>query len=287
MDKDDATVTGYDETKKGHIQTVLDANMDQGNKKKVESAQRMLDAMDSPNISHYLEDMDDEFIVYSKRDMESPGRKMLKCQYSMGNNGTPAFVGDPQEVQQKVEYVPIVNSGRKNVNKKGGNEMSTDKQGCGKCMEKVIAIINSNSTHFTAEDREWLLTQEEAILDKLMPKAPEKPVEVNSQPAPKPIEALSEEDKADLAWAKRMRQERRQTLIQGIQANTSKELWPESELLVMNEAFLEKLHNSVVKDDEPEETHVANYALNGNTRRNVAEAIAPMYPTGIEVETKK
>lgn len=283
---DNTQVTGYDEKKKDHIQSVLDVNMDQGYKKKVESAQRMLDAMDSQTISHYLEDMSDDFIVYSVRDVNSPRRKMLKSQYTMGNNGVPAFTGDPQEVRQKIEYVPIVNGGQQTVNKKGGNQMSA-KPECGKCMEKVIAIINSNSTQFTAEDREWLLTQEEAVLDKLMPKASEKPIEVNTAQAPKPIEVLSDEDKADLAWAKRMRQERRQTLIQGIQANTSKELWPEAELLTMSESFLEKLHNSVVEEDVTETNQVANYALNGNTRRSVTEDVIPMYPTGIEVETKK
>jgi hypothetical protein len=280
------------EEKQLHIKSIIDANMDQGYKAMVESAQRMLDAMDNQTSSHYLEDMNSSHVIYSKRSRENPGKKMLKQQYEMDANGMPTLVGNPQEVKQKVEYVPVVHMERKsNNNSKGGQTMENEKKPCGQCMEKVIAIINSNSTHFTAADREWLLTQEETILDKLMPKEPEKKVEVNTEkPKTETVQVLSDDDKADLAWARRERKERRQKMINGIQANTEKDLWPEADLMTMSEAFLEKLYNSVVPEDGEGDEETANYSLNGSSRRIEANASAvePLYPTGVEVvENKK
>jgi hypothetical protein len=275
-----------------HLQNFLSTNMDQGYKAKVESAQRMLDAMDSASASYYLEEMDGEHIIYSKRSREQPGKQLLKCQYEMDTNGVPTFVGNPQEVKQKVEYVPLAHIGQPSVNNKGGKTMNNDEKPCGHCMEKVIAIIGSNSTHFTAADREWLLTQEEAILDKLLPKEPEKKEPVaNAKPveltAEQVLNAMSAEDKAALAYGRKQLAERRKKMVQGIQANTEKDLWPEAELNTMSEAFLEKLYNSVVTDDE-DQPEVANYALNGGYRRGIENnsEVEALYPVGVEIEKK-
>ena len=46
---------------------------------------------------------------------------------------------------------------------------------------KVERLIQSNKTHFTEGDKEWLLTQEESTLDKLMPK--DTAIDVNSDSA--------------------------------------------------------------------------------------------------------
>ena len=282
------------EEKREHIKNILEINAKQGYKGMIESAQRMLDAMDNQTASHYLEDMNNTHIVYSKRNRDAGGRKMLKQQYETDVNGISTLVSNPQEVTPKLEYVPVVHMERKisNNNSKGGNKMDNEKKPCGQCMEKVIAIINSNSTHFTAADREWLLTQEEGILDKLMPKDPEKKIEVNTAPAEitseQILKALSAEDKAALSYGKKQLAEKKAKMIKGIQANTEKDLWPETELNILSEAFLEKLYNSVVPEDDEEE-EVANYSLNGNSRRvqNNGTEVEAMYPVGVEIETKK
>ena len=293
----DEKIVQINEEKKNHIQFILDANMDQGYKMMIESTQRILDRMDNQNVLHYLEEMNNEYIIYSKRDRESSGKKMLKCQYELDVNGVPQLIGDSIEVKQKIEYIPvnthmIRTKFNNNNNSKGGNTMSDEKKPCGQCMEKVVAIIQSNAAGMSETDREWLLTQEEATLDMLLSKKPvekviEKKVEVNAQLTSEQIlNAMSAEDKAALAFGKKQLSEKRAGMIKGIQDNTSKELWPDVELNTMSVEFLEKLYNSVKSDDQED---VVNYSLNGNARRidvNFGEEEA-LYPVGVEIETKK
>jgi hypothetical protein len=192
--------------------------------------------------------------------------------------------------QKKEDDVPVKHMVRTkfNNNLKGGK--MEEKKDCGQCMEKIVAIIQGNAAGMTEADREWLLVQEEATLDKLLSKKPvekvvEKVVEVNAKlTSDQILNAMSTEDKAALAFGRRQLAEKRATMIKGIQDNTSKELWPDAVLNTLSEDFLDKLYTSVKSDEED-----VNYSLNGNSRYidvNTGEEEC-LYPVGVEFETKK
>jgi hypothetical protein len=208
-------------------------------------------------------------------------------------------------VNQKTEDVPVVKHivrTKFNNNSKGGK--MDKKEDCGQCMEKIVAIIKGNAAGMTETDREWLLVQEEATLDKLLSKKPvEKKVDTNAGTdemmkkkdckevsthseltSEQILKALSAEDKAALAFGRRQLAEKRASMIKGIQDNTSKELWPDVVLNTLSEDFLDKLYTSVKSDEED-----VNYSLNGNSRYIDANAGEEecLYPVGVEFETKK
>jgi hypothetical protein len=276
------------EIKKTSIQKILEANTDQGFQAKLDSCRRLIDDMDSEDCWHSLEDMTSKYVIYQKRSRKDHINDLYQQLYEEDETGNFRLTGNPQKVIRNITYLPVINHVARtkfNNNVKGGNTMNDEKKPCGQCMEKVIAIINSNSTHFTATDREWLLTQEETLLDKLMPKAPETnsvPVELTSEQV---LKAMSAEDRAALTFGKKQLAARKAEMIQGIQDNTSKELWPDAVLNTLNEDFLEKLHASVTVNKKTEFEDVFNYALNGNAHRIVNNGSEePLYPVGVEIK---
>jgi len=141
-----------------------------------------------------------------------------------------------------------------NNNKMEDKKMA--KNECPKCLEKINAVIANKDSGFVETDREWLEVLSETALDKtLTPKVKEvervveKTVEINK---------LSKEDQADIAWARQQRKEKRDGMIQGIQANTAKDLWPTSEFDAMTDVQIKRVYDSVVK----EEVTAGNYSLN-------------------------
>ena len=157
-----------------------------------------------------------------------------------------------------------------------------EKAKCTPCIEKKVTALIANSQGRLAEDdREWLQTLEEVQLDKL-----DVPVVTTNKAAEpeekKPatvISALTEDQKADLAWAQSERKARKAARIESIQTNTSKEAWPDEVLNAMSEDLLERLVNST-KKEQP-----ANYAaMGGGPVRTNASGIKPMAPMGVEFE---
>jgi hypothetical protein len=159
-----------------------------------------------------------------------------------------------------------------NLNKEV-NIMADNK--CPKCLEKVNALIANTASKFDETDKEWLLTQDEKTLDKLAPvvkeveKIVEKTVEVNK---------LTPDQTADLQFVANMRAAQRNERIQTIQANTSKELWPDEVLKGMNEDTLKRIFDSVKKEEVQ-----ANYSLNANVQSNTG-GVEAMYPAGVETK---
>lgn len=253
----------------------------------MDAVRRTLSSMDTSDKYHYLEELYDDYLIYCVRGQDS-GEKMFKQEYSISDDDVVELIGNPTQVRKQVDVMYVANTAQKNKFNRKNKEVSTmaddAKKPCsGQCMEKVIAIINSNKTNFTEADREWLLVQEETVLDKLMPKDP---VVVNSKKEEKPetVQVLSDEDKADLAWAKQQRKEKHRKLIEGIQANVAKDTWTDVELNSMNDNILEKIFSSVKK----EEVELVDYSLNGGKRIvDNSNDFEPLYPAGIEMETKK
>jgi hypothetical protein len=240
------------------------------------------------NTYHYLEEVYDTYLIYS---ISGDGdRKMFKQDYKI-DNGDVTLTGNPVEVERKVSYVNAnkdiqssskgdagveVNGKLINLNKEV-NIMADNK--CPKCLEKVNALIANTASKFEETDREWLLTQDEKTLDKLTPgvqeveKIVEKIVEVNK---------LTANQTADLAYVAKLRADKREATIKGIQANTEAGTWDDTTLNTMSEDVLDKLFKSVKK----EETQVVDYSFNANAQSSTG-GIEPMLPAGVSFEIKK
>jgi len=278
--------------------------MEDGYNVKMEIIRRKIDSLDSETVYNYMEELFDTYVIYNVRNRNEGGNKLFRQDYRIVNDQAE-LIGDPVEVVKKVdiEYSPIQSNTsmkRTKFNNKEVNQMNE----CGQCMEKVVAIINSNSTPYTAEHREWLLTQKESFLDQILPSDYKKQQpDVNTAPAAsvtaeqilsvlnsmKPedrVKLYAEEDRQALTAFKKQIADKRTVMIAGIQANTSKEQWPVEELNTMSDSQLERLLNSVKKT----EFETMDYSLNGNTRNvntnTSLDEIEPLYPCGIEIEKK-
>jgi hypothetical protein len=229
----------------------------------------------------YLEEMYDDSLVYSQNG--NGESKMYKQTYKI-ESGKIEFVGEPIEVHKKVEYV--VNSGwvrnKVNINKlKEDKKMA--KNECPKCLEKINAVIANKDSGFVEADREWLEVLSETALDKtITPKVKEvekiveKTVEVN---------ALSDDDKAALAFGKKQLKERREGWVKGVQANTDK-VWSDEKLNKMDDETLEGIYKSVVKEEQPSGNYSLNVGgVNVNTTNNGSGG--SLYPVGVIMEDKK
>jgi hypothetical protein len=233
----------------GYSVSQIGDHAEQGYNEKLRLVYDAIRGLDGKDSYNYLEEMYDDYLIYQHT--QNGESKMYKQFYLIKDNNIE-FIGEPVSVKKKVEYVTFERKINNNQNKGDKNMAEDAKKPCGQCMEKIVALIANEQTQFTEADREWLLTQDEATLDKLIPKK----LEVNNA-KPEKVHVLSDEDKADLAWAKQMRKEKRRKLIEGIQANVEKGTWSDEELNVMNENILEKIFSSVKKE-------VIDYSLSGN-----------------------
>lgn len=246
-----------------------------------------IDAMDTQDSIHFLREVFDAYIIYESK-LRVGGARLYKQNYQIDDGGLVSFTGDPIEVRKKVEYVSA-NSGvhRKNSNvnltNKEVTNMADQVKPCGQCMEKIVAIINSNKTPYTEEHRSFLLTQSEEFLNSIMPK--EEPVAHTEKK--EEVQTLSAEDQAALEFGKRMLREKRQKLIAGIQANVEKDTWTDADLNAMSETLLEKIYNSVkVKED----TNASmDWSLNGNAilDNSKEDEGLLLLPTGYETKKKE
>ena len=253
---------------------------EQGYQEKMSMVYDKLRSLDSGNIYCYLEEMYDDYLIYSKNGDND--RKMYKQTYKI-ESGKIEFVGEPIEVHKKVEYV--VNSGltrtKFNINSINKEDKKMPKNECPKCLEKINAVIANKESGFVEADREWLEVLSEAQLDKTITpkvvekeKVVEKTVEVNK---------LSTEDQADLAWAKEQRKARRENWVKEVIANTEKGTWEETTLNEMKDDVLERVFKSVKKET------TTDYSVNGGTPPNINKSGSggPLYMPGVEIEETK
>jgi hypothetical protein len=271
-------------------------NMTESFDSRLNACRDLVRSLNTQTSYNYLVEAYDDYLIYEYSENGVGVSKLFKQNYQANvKSGNLEFVGDKVEVKRETHYV---NVNALNVNEKKKNMERGNNPPCGQCMEKIVAIINDNSTPYTAEHREFLLTQKEEFLDAIMPKK----IEVNAgddmmkksdcektkvvtntvvKEVVKEVPmVLSAEDQAALNYGKKQLAEKRAAQIEGIQANTSKELWPDEMLTVMSEDTLERLFNSVKKVD---------YSPMGNNQRTEIKtnARAPMLPTGMDVEEIK
>lgn len=166
-----------------------------------------------------------------------------------------------------------------NLNK-GGQTMSDNKSPC--FMKKVEKLIANEQTHFTTDDRDWLMEQDEAVLGKLEPIEVQKEPDVNREQA---IEALKEsltkpedylnlmpEDmQSKMEAGLKLYNEHREQLIANIKKST--DAWEDSELEAQDTAMLEKISKTTKKADYS--------AMSAN---NSKPEVEPLFPAGINVE---
>ena len=270
--------------KEEHYANLINANIDQGYKALVDSARAKLDSMDSENTVHYLQEVYDGFLVYEVK-MRVGGMKLYKQEYALNGN-LIELKGTPEEVQRKVEYVTLAKGSgfvRTKFNNNVNKEDNMANETCTPCVKKKVDDLIANSQgRWTEEDRVMLETLSEAHLDKMKPveitkeveKIVEKTIEVNS---------LTDAQKAALAYGERLLKEKKEAMVQGIQANAGKENWPDEVLVNMDEVMLERVYNSVKKDEK-----VVDYSFNGYKKLSVNEGQQePLLPPGIKFETVK
>ena len=155
----------------------------------------------------------------------------------------------------------------------------TGKEGCSDCLKKVDALIANEKSPWSEDDREQLLTFEESFLDKLEPVVVEKEVEKVVEKEVE-VNVLSEEDKAALAAYKKEQKDRLDAMKKEIQANAGEDKWPTEILDKMDRDTVERLHGSLKKEE------VTDYSVMGGHYK-APEGIAPLYPAGVGIETKK
>jgi hypothetical protein len=272
------------------LSEIVDNTDGAGMSELMQAAHEKLNSMDTTEAYHNLEEVYPNEMVYSKRSRGGSGNKMYKQAYAYDSKGMK-LTGDPVEVQKKVSYVNCNkdiqsslednNAGDAGVEevvsfirtKFKNKEVKMSEQKCPRCLEKINALIANTASGFVEADREWLTALNESQLDKVAPKVVEKTIEVNK---------LTPEQTAAIAYATKQQTEKRNELIQGIQTNTSKELWPDDVLKGMNDDHLKRIFDSVKKEAP------ADYSLNSGGNLNVnADAVEPMYATGVEIETVK
>jgi len=274
--KDDLIKVMKESKDKGFVINEIIDNLSEGLSERLNLLRSKIDSLDTNDSVHYLLEAYDDFVVFEAK-LRVGGSKMYKQNYQI-NNGGVELSGDAVEVQRKVEYVNINRSSYVRGTQKKEVKVDTNEKKPTPCVvSKVNALIANTLTSYTEEDREWLQTLELPQLEKMEVKAPTKPIESN-------VQVLSDEQKADLAWAKAERLAKRNSMIGVIQANTSKEIWPDATLAAMNQDTLERIFDSV----KTKETDV-DYSMNNNmfvSQGNGGFDVDPLYPTGVEMDVK-
>jgi hypothetical protein len=251
---------------------------DQGYQEKMSLVYGKLRTTESEGSYCYLEEMYDDYLIYSKNG--NGENKLYKQEYKI-ESGKFEFVNDPVEVHKKVAYEvnALTRTKFSSNNKKEDKNMS--KNECPKCLEKINALIANKDSGFDETDREWLEVLSEKALDKAITpkvkeveKVVEKTIEVNK---------LSTDDQAALAFGKKQMKERKEKMIKAIQDNTEKGIWEDAVLTTMSEDMLERVFNSVKKEET-----LVDYSLNsGRTINANASTEDALYPAGVTIEVKK
>jgi len=248
--------------------TEIGINMAQGLRQKLDELYELVRTLSKPSDASgnggtwsYLEEAYDTFLVYSVEDSE--GRKYYKQNYQFNvTDGCPEFVGNPVEVEKKIEFKPVNEIGD-NTSPKTIETMA-DK--CTPCVKQLAEeLITNKATKFTEDDREFLQTLEQSVLEKMVPIVAAAPTD----------NVLSEDDKAAMEYGKAALKAEKEKKVAHIQANTAAGTWTPDILDNMDSSMLDRIFKSVVV---PKETKEVDYSLNANAGNGRSEKvkIAPM-----------
>lgn len=271
-----------------------------GYKELIDQIWNKLQGMGNNNVWYYLEELYDDSLVYTKSGEAET--QMYRQNYKYADGGVE-FVGDPVEVRKDVKFVVMEKEKRSGLTRtkfSSNNNKKEEKMSEGKktpcCEDLVNELIANKRTTYSDKNKEWLMTLEEdqvAMLvanvakepEKKEPepkKEPKKESEVQANAEPKKVDAIelmSAEDKAALAFGRKQLKERREKMVKGIQDNAGKEIWPDDKLNVFDEDTLERVFNSVVKEE------IVDFSINNAGGGNNEEQ-EHLFPAGIEINEK-
>lgn len=255
-----------------------------GFRERLDRIRSLVDSMDNETTIHYLEEVYDGYFIYVKRVRNSNGptqETYLQQHYSIGANTVVELVGEPVPVVKNITYTTVQTN---KMTRTKPIKQAMDVNSKSSCfLGKVERLIQSNKTHFTEGDKEWLLTQEESTLDKLMPK--DTAIDVNSDSALQAfrntikteedaIKLAPESVQANLRAGLKLYQAQRDALVEKIITNSEKDTWKKEELLTMSFETLEKIGKSI--------KNPVDYSLNGGQppiQSNGEEEV--LMPTGV------
>ncbi len=248
-----------------------------------------LDSMDNDASMFFLEELYDDKVIYRARNMQRDTNTLYQQSYTIGQDGTVEFSGEPKEVRKSVEYQTL------GMKRTKFNSKKEDKMNVNERVEQLIANTNSK---FTNCDREWLQGLSEEALTKLEPKKQEQLKEPtldantafeflkkNKPETDKVLELLSDEEKTNYQKGLEFYKKQRTDLIQSITANTDQ--WKEEDLKDMDFGMLEKLSKTVTPK-KPEGQEIVDYSGQGAGGYFSANTEDDMLlPTGVQLGSKK
>lgn len=150
--------------------------------------QGKLDRMDTDGKLHYLVEVFDNSFIYriGRQGSFGEGEEFYQRTYTINEDETVEFTGEPVAVTKKVEYVAMKSTeGEEDMPK----DVKTNKEPC--CPEKVELLIQSELTSFTEDDSELLSTMDESIIDKMLEDINKVQTNINTMKAD--VERLKEE----------------------------------------------------------------------------------------------
>jgi hypothetical protein len=239
-------------------------NNEEGFRETQELLQKALDAMDGNGIYYYLEEVFDNDFVYHVHNSESRSSTLFRRGYSI-NNGEITMAENPTEVRKSVEYVTASMKRTKNV--KSNNKEGKMPNGC--CEAKIDALIANSETPWLASHKEFLMTQEQAFIDGLVPKAPAAQTNASEPTAEEAVATfkqtlksaddflalMSDDIKAEFEAGLALHKEKRETLVKTIMDNTAEGTWEKDTLEAMEMSTLEGISKSIGK--------VTDYSVQG------------------------
>jgi len=136
----------------------------------VRTIQGKLDSMDTDTRIHFLQEVYDDYFIYDVR--QNGNSTFYQRNYSIGDNESIEFEGEPSEVLRRVIYQPTNNKG-------GVITMCDVNEKCAGLSARVDCLIKNNSK-FEEGDRPWLSTFSEEQIDKIIA-VPEKETEKGAE----------------------------------------------------------------------------------------------------------
>jgi len=258
-----------------------------GYREKLQLVQSELDAKDTQVKYHYLVELYDNELVYEVR-MQGEGTTYYQQNYALSGNDEVEFVGDPVEVQREVNFVALEERSFKrtkvsNKPKKEVKTMSELKKA--PCPDRVNELIANVLSKYTEKDKEWLLTQEADVIEKMFPNEPVKEEAPQLNEAAK-LQVIEDYKKSQptvnpevYAYGERTYNAQRAKMSKSILVNTG-DIYTDVDFKEMSMDALEKLYKSTLKDD-------TDFSLlGGNTERSKIKdnEEEPLFLPGIEIK---
>lgn len=262
--------------KKGFIVSEI-TNNEQGYRTLVTAIQSKLDSMDNDFSMYFLQEVYEDHFIYEIRKRDE-GTTLYKLTYQTNEDESIEFGSDPVEVRRDVKYVTMsfkrtkISSNNKDL-KKEVKTMSELKNA--PCPDRVNELINHKLTKYTEKDKEWLLTQEADVIEKMFPNEPEKEevvipqvnakeaLEVLKESIKKPedfFKILPDEMQDSMRAGLALHQAQKEEKVQHILDNT-KDVWKEEDLKAMNANTLDKVYSSIKVE--------VDYSLNSNNGKPI------------------